>query len=303
MTHPWLVEFFASESSNAATAIDSLRPSLGLGLNDYETPEEGTSWFDSRGAEAVKVLEAGRTQAHHLKAIHEAAGRSGCRVPLNFNHPYNDLSGPWTRIQRLSDVMAAQADAAIAQGDEVTATEHLVALFQLGNHLRNQNFLLASVMGAGFEKTALEVTKVGLARKVFSRQQRRRLLTSIRGRAVEEELVAVMKVERAWFLQQLEVLSDSSPRGLQNGLRSFFQPHEQIIATNALFFCQTLDPVLRQKPSRHAWEAFEATRQEITKTDSKHSLAILTFQMMGSLIPAFLLHEDDLNRLAVQLAE
>jgi len=300
--HPWMRGFFASESSEAANAVAALQPGPGLGLNGYVPPAEAQSWFDGKEAEAIRVREAARLYATHLSGIHEAAKRPSCRLPMDFARFYEAFNGSWVRLGKLPKVLVVQADAAISQGDGEAACEHLVAMFRLGNHLRSQNFMLASVLGASFEGQAAGATELGLDRGIFSPEMRGRLLASMRRRPLAEELVAAMKVERAWFLQQLELLPPSPIRGIRRfSPQNLFNPPERIKAVNALFFCKTLDTAWGQTPSRETWERFDTSLQEITKKDSAPALAAGSFFGLRGIIPSLFSQEDDLERLRTKL--
>ncbi|HEY8961343.1 MAG TPA: hypothetical protein VIM57_03995 [Luteolibacter sp.] len=302
MDHPWMRDFLASESSEAANAVAALQPWPELGLDGYDPPAEAQSWFDGKEAEAIKVRETARLFATHLNGIHEAAKRQSCRLPVDSARFYEAFNGSWVRLGKLPKVLVVQADAAISQGDGEAACEHLVALFRLGKHLRSQNFMLASVLGASFEGQAAGATELGLDRGIFSPEMRGRLLASMRPRPLAEELVAAMKVERAEFLQQLELLPSSPVRGIRRfSPQNLFNPPERIKAANALFFCGTLDSALNQTPSRETWERFDTSLQEITKKDSAPSLAAGALFGLRGIIRSLFFLEDDLERLRTKL--
>ena len=302
MDHTWMRDFLASESSKAAKAVAALQSEPGLGLDDYVPPAEAQSWFDGKEAEAIKVRETARLYAIHLSGILEAAKRQSCRLPVDFTRSYGVCAGPWVRLGKLPKVLVVQADAAISHGDGETACEYLIAMFRLGNHLRSQNFMLASVLGASFEGQAAGATELGVDRGIFSPEMRGRLLASMRRRPLAEELVAVMKVERAWFLQQLELLPSSPVRGIGRlSPQNLFNPPERIKAVNALFFCKTLDTALDQTPSRETWERFDTSLQKITKKESAPTLAAGSFFGLRGIIRSLFFLEDDLERLRTKL--
>jgi len=302
MDHSWMRDFLASESSEAAKAVTSLQPWPELGLDGYAPPSEAQSWFDGKEAEAIKVRETARLYATHLSGIHEAAKRQSCRLPVDFTRFLEAYNGPWVRLGKLPKVLVVQADAAISQGDGETACEHLIAMFRLGNHLRSQNFMLASVLGVAFQTQAAGAAELGLDRGIFSPEMRGRLLASMRRRPLAEELAAVMKVERAWFLQQLELLPSSPVRGIRRlSPQYLFNPPERIKAANALFFCKTLDIALDQTPSRETWERFDTSLKEITKKDSAPPLAAGELFGLRGIIPSLSSTEEDLERLRTKL--
>lgn len=299
MTHPWVAGFLSSESSAQSIALDSLQPWPGLALDGYLGPEEGRSWFEGRESESERVRHAALTYEADLAAIHEAAGRPGCRLPVDFSRPFELDDKSWLRVDQIRHALSVQADAEVAHGDGEAASRHLAALFRWGDHLRGQDFLLASVVGAGFESDAIAIARAGVVRKAFSPAERKRLLVAMRARPAENELLQVMKVERGWFLMTLDEAVAAAPAGLLS-FNAWLHPAERLRATNALHFCHALDSV--RPPTRPAWMRFhEAFGKPVP--DRRHGIAATSLQISAGTVPAFFLLEDDLRELQEMLAE
>lgn len=192
--HPWIQSFIDDEASAEAKAAESMHPWSGLGMDAYEVPVEGASWFEGRGEEMAKVLAAGEARQSDLEAIREEAARPGCRIPFDPDQPLEISSG--LRISELGAVLEIHADAAILSGDGETAAADIEALLRLGAHLRGQNKLLTTLVGVRFESRASGLLEVGLTRGGFSQEARQRMLRAMRTRSVPDELANVMRVER-----------------------------------------------------------------------------------------------------------
>lgn len=256
--HPWMLGFMASEDSPQAASVAMLQAWPGLALEAYEAPADGKSWFDGREAEAAAVLRAGRERASDLEAIHAAAARRACRPPVVPDASSEGLTHRWQRINDLAPLLALHADAAMASGDAAAATRDLETMLRFGRHLRGADFLMATVIGAGFEARARPLIEAGLQRDLFREEDKRRLLAALRTRPLPEELAAVMRVERGVFLATLErLIPDRPPTGLKQRWTHWLHPPERLVATNSLHFCQMLDAPLADPNDSAAWKDFE----------------------------------------------
>jgi hypothetical protein len=305
-THPWVIAFLASESSPQAEAVAEMQAWPGLDLDGYEAPAEGKSWFDGREAETAAVLQAGKERADHFRAIHEAAGRGGSRAPVDFDGPFENIGGPWTRISDLGGMLAVHADAAMASGDGPAATADLEAMLRLGNHLRGGNFLLATLIGTGFEGNARRILDAGISRRIFNPADRRRLLAALRTRPVAEELAAVSQVERGMFLAALEgLVATRPPAGIKASYAAFLNPPRRLGATNSLHLCTTLDAPLAAGGSRTAWEDFDRQVSTLSQEEEIPGTEIAGFFLgqLSNVATGLFLHEDELDLLRQRLAE
>lgn len=303
--HPWVTGFLASESSPQAEAVEELQPWPGLALDGHEEPAEGKSWFDGREAVASAVIEAGKDRADHFKEVHEAAGRNGCQPPLDFSGSYETLSGPWTRVAGLGPMLAVHAEAAIVSGDAPAATADLEAMLRLGNHLRGQNFLLATLIGMAFETRARPIIELGLTRQVFQAGDRGRLLAAMRTRPVHDELAAVMRVERGMFLASLEdQFKKAATTGTKAKLEAWWNPPGRTIATNSFHFCKLLEPTLANPGARTSWEDFDRMIRRMAKEEPTpaNAIAKTMYVLIGEFGPYFA-QEDQLDLLRQRLAE
>lgn len=303
--HPWVVALLASESSPQAEAVAELQAWPGLALDGYEAPSKGKSWFDGREAEAARVLRAGKDRADDFKAIHEAAGRGGCQPPVDLDGSFENVGGPWTRIGDLGQMLSVHADAAMASGDSSTAIADLEAMLNLGRHLRGGNFLLATVIGAGFEAHARKVIDAGLSRQIFQPEDRLRLLAAMRKRPVPDELAAVMRVERGVFLAALEKLvATPPPAGIKAKFAAFLNPSRRLVATNSLHFCRMLDAPLASGGGRAAWEDFDLHVQERSQLKETPATGIAASALaLGNVAVGLFVHEDALDQIRLRLAE
>lgn len=304
-THPWVTGFVASESSPQAVAVAEMQPWPGLALDGYEAPSKGKSWFDGREAEAAAVLRAGKDRAGDFGAIHEAAGRGGCQPPVDLDGSFENVGGPWTRIGDLGQMLSVHADAAMASGDSSTAVADLEAMLNMGRHLRGGNFLLATVIGAGFEAHARKVIDAGLSRQIFHPEDRQRLLAAMRTRPVPDELAAVMRVERGVFLAALEKLvATPQPAEFKAKFRAVLNPPKRLVATNSLHFCRMLDAPLASGGGRAAWEDFDLRVQELSQEKATPATRIAASALaLGNLAASLFVHEDALDQIRQRLAE
>jgi hypothetical protein len=303
--HPWMLGFMASEDSPQAGAVAQLRAWPELGFDSYKAPSEGQSWFDGREAEADATLRAGRERAADLEAIHAAAGRPACQPPVALEPSYECLAHRWTRVNDLGPLLELHADAAMASGDGAAATIDLEAMLRLGQHLRGADFLLATVIGAGFEARALPLVEAGLQRNLFRGEEKRRLLAAIRTRPLPEEMAAVMRVERGLFLATLERLNpDRPPAGLKERWANWLHPPERLVATNSLHFCQMLDAPLGSPGGRPAWEDFHQRVCAPSPQDATPGTALASAALaLGNVAAGLFAQEDELDRIRQQLAE
>ncbi len=304
-THPWMIAFLGSESSPQAEAVAKMQAWPGLDLDGYEAPAEGKSWFDGREAEAAAVLQAGKDRADHFRAIHEAAGRGGTQAPVDLEGSFENVGGPWTRISDLQKLLAVHAEAAMVSGDAPTATADLEAMLRLGNHLRGQNFLLATLIGMAFETRARPIVELGLTREVFQVGDRQRLLAAMRARPVQDEMAAVMRVERGMFLASLEdQFENAPPAGFDAKFEAWLNPPGRRIATNSFHFCKLLEPTLANSNSRASWEDFDQAIRRMSKEEATpaNGIAKTIYVLIGEFGPYFE-QEEKLDVLRQRLAE
>ena len=303
--HPWVLGFMASEDSPQAASVAKLQAWPGLALEAYEAPADGKSWFDGREAEAAAVLRAGRERSSDLEAIHAAAGRRACRPPVVPDATYEGPPHRWQRVNDLGPLLALHADAAMATGDTAAATRDLEAMLRFGRHLRGADFLLATVIGAGFEARAMPIVEAGLQRDLFRQEDKRRLLAALRTRPLPEELAAVMRVERGVFLATLErLIPDRPPTGLKERWTNWLQPPERLVATNSLHFCQMLDAPLATPGARKAWEDFGQRLSALSRRDAPPRTELANAALVvGNVAAALFIQEDELDRIRQRLAE
>jgi len=303
--HPWMLGFMASENSPQAGTVAQLRAWPELGFDSYKVPSEGQSWFDGREAEAAAVLRAGRERAADLEAIHAAAGRPACQPPVALEPSYECLAHRWTHVNDLGPLLALHADAAMASGDGAAATIDLEAMLRLGQHLRGANFLLAAVIGAGFEARALPLVEAGLRRNLFREEEKRRLLAAIRTRPLPEEMAAVMRVERGMFLATLERLNpDRPPAGFKERWANWLHPPERLVATHSLHFCQMLDAPLGAPGGRPAWEDFHQRVSAISPQDATPGTELARAALaLGNVAASLFVQEDEIEQIRQRLAE
>lgn len=303
--HPWMLGFMASENSPQAGTVAQLRAWPEMGFDSYEPPAEGRSWFDGREAEAAAVLRAGRERSADLEAIHAAAGRPACRPPVTLDPSYECLAHRWTRVNDLGPLLALHADAALASGDGAAATVDLEAMLRLGQHLRGTNFMLATVIGAGFEARALPLVEAGLRRNLFGEEEKRRLLAAIRSRPLPEELAAVMRVERGMFLATLERLPlERPPAGFKERWANWLNPPERLVATNSLYFCQILDAPLGSPGLRADWEDVHQRVSARNPQDATPGTELARAALvLGNVAAGLFVQEDAINHLRQRLAE
>jgi hypothetical protein len=303
-THPWMLGFIEGESSPQAETVAALQPWPGLGLEDYELRvedyESGKTWFDDKPTERERVLEAGRTHAKDLAAIHEMAARPGARLEVDTSRGYESAFGSWPNLSDLGHMLGLHAAAALSAGDEASAVADLEALLRLGSHFRGQNFLLPQIVGAGQESSALPVIETGALKNAFSPASKQRLRAARRSRKIEDELAASWRLERGMFLQTLESVVRRSTHSDSRPLIAFFRPPERLLAANSLAYCEMLDPALAPPLSVAAWQDFDGRITRIhkkKKSDDPVEIAHATFILGGNIVSGLLVQEEDIDRI------
>jgi hypothetical protein len=300
--HPWMRGFLAGKSSPEAEAVAALQEWPGLGLEDYEVWQDSETsrlWFDDRLAERERVLEAGRSHAKDLAAVHEAAARPSARLEVYTGRGYVSSSGLSSNTSQLVHMLGLHAAAALSAGDEVAAVADLEAMLRLGSHFRSQNFLLPQVVGAGMEASALSVIEAGAVGKAFSPASKQRLRAARRSRKIEDELAACWRGERGMFLQTLESAVKKEGRTDAGPITAFFHPPERFLATNSLAFCEMLDPALTPPVSLAGWQDFGrrvALIRRDERRDDPAQLAHTAFIMTGGIVGGMLAQEEEIDR-------
>lgn len=307
--HPWMRGFLAGELSPEGEAVVALQASPDLGLEEYQPlADEGDSsklWFDDKPVERERVLEAGRKHAKDFAAIHEMAARPSARLVEDSSRMYEICSGFPANLSKIGPMLSLHAAAALSAGDEATAVADLEALLRLGNHFRCQNFLLAEVVGAGLEGSALPVIEAGAVKSAFSPASNQRLRAARRSRKIEEELAACWRGERGVFLQTLESLAQMDGRTDAGPLVAFLHPPKRFLATNRLAFCEILDPALTPPLSVAGWWDFERRTGLLPSDQSGFDPAGFahgTYRMTGHVVGSILAQEEEMDRVFSLLA-
>jgi len=153
------------------------------------------------------------------------------------------------------------------------------------------------------EKMALEIILLGQARDLWPAPAKRRLVAAMRGTRLEDELAALMHVERATIIRSLDMLKE--PADSQNLEGTFWYPPARIIALNKLYVCKKLEPVLAKDSSREDWLRFEEElySDPLGQEESKGGLGLGLLKVRSSVIPDFFVHEDEFIRVRHELSK
>jgi len=102
--------------------------------------------------------------------------------------------------------LSANASAALALGDEDTFTNQTVLLLDVGRHLRSNNTMVSSLLGARFEQTAYTMIRDLAPLGVKKEDNRSWLLEALnrRKRPLGEEMAKVLRYERAQALKLID---------------------------------------------------------------------------------------------------
>jgi hypothetical protein len=300
--HPWIAALIASELSPEAQVGREWADWQVDELNDYEGRNEGKSWFESHPDKAAAVMERGASLAADFKAIREAAGRSGCRLPSSMDRDADQLSAALRPLGDTTEMLSIHAEAALAMDQEAIAVEDIETLLRMGDHLQTQHFLLAMLAGKRAKASALSLIEVGLASERFSPASRLRLRSALVVPPTAEDAVTTMRLERGMVLEKTGKLLGRRATS-ERFLEGFLQPPARRAARFRYSFCKVLDGVLQKPPTRVTWEAFDSLVEEAAKDLPSRELAVGSVSIYRGIFPLFFEHADRIERIRQQLAE
>ena len=302
VAHPWIAAMIASETSPEAQVGREWADWQSNKLKDYIGPNEGKSWFEIHPDKAAVVMERGTPLAANFRAIREAAGRPGCRLPSSVDHDTDRLSVALRPLSDTMEMLSIHAEAALAMDQEAIAVEDIEALLRMGDHLQSQHFLVAVLSGKRAKASALSLIEVGLAHERFSPASRLRLRSALVLPPTAEEAATTMRLERGMVLEKTGKLLGRRATS-ERFLEGFLQPPARRVARFNYSFCKVLDGVLQKPPTRVTWEAFDSLVEEAAKDLSSSELAVGSVSVYRGIFPLFFSHADRIERIRQQLAE
>jgi hypothetical protein len=302
--HPWIAGMCASENSPEAKVMWDWKYWQYDVLEDCEGPNEGKSWFEGKPDKVRSVLGRGLAHAADFEAIHDAAARPSCRLPFGTEPDQEKLSEILGRLGDTGNALSLRAEAALLGNDEGTAVEDLEALLRIGDHLRSQHFLVANLLGHRLKASAVSIVEIGLSRRSFSPDAKRRLKRALRTPAIPEEASRMMRLERGIVLEEMgKALGRPESMGGAGFRERFVDPPPRQAARFKLSFCRTLDLVLEKPETRSTWEAFDdivttAARDGISTELSRGSIGIY-----GGIFPMLFQHADRVDGVCDRLGD
>jgi hypothetical protein len=299
--HPWIASLMASESSPEAKVAWDWTDWWLEEFEDYMGPEDGKSWFGGKPDEAKRIMARAATLEADFNSIHEASGRSGCRLPVVMDRDSDRLSRASGNLGDATRMLSLHAEAALAMNEESAAVEDLLALLRIGAHLQSQRFLLAVLSGKQASASALSIIEVGLAGGRFSPESQKRLADALRIPTGGDELAATMRLERGLVLEKMGRLLGQKQDG-ERFLEGFMQPPPRRSARFKLSFCKTLDPML-ENATRETWEVYDDAIDEASRKSPPEDLAIGSLTIYGGIFPVFFEHADRIERIRQRLTE
>jgi len=300
--HPWIKAVITSEKSPEAKVGWDWKYWAYDELEDYEGPNNGKSWFEGKPEKAAAVMERGVGLAADFKAIREAAGRRGCRLPVAVDRDRDRLAEVLRRLRDTTEMISLHAEAALALNQEAAAVEEIEALLRMGDHLQSQHFLLSVLAGKQVKAGAVSLIEVGLEGKRFSPASRVRLRGSLMIPPAGEDAATIMRLERGMTLEEMGRVLERRVPGELFG-EGFMQPPARRSAIFKYSFCKILDSVLLKPQMRSTWEEFDQVVEKAKEDAQPGDLAVGSLLLYGGIFSSSFQHADRIEQVRKQLDE
>jgi hypothetical protein len=206
--HPWVKKVLEGDSAVIAR-LDEMDPRQIAGYEEWVSSGYGEDARPLMTEElAERVRRHGEEFATELREFEEALGRPGIRIAGKGFPAGLDEVGRLKHFANLGQLLDALSYLALRHGDEKEFTRLVVMELRAGATLRNSNYLMGVVAGAGFEGKAYEALgKLPELEKWPAAEKTEWLdALALRKRPLADEFVATLRVERGNFLSMLEYI-------------------------------------------------------------------------------------------------
>lgn len=135
--------------------------------------------------------------AADLDAIAAAAQLKHCRFPLHWHEGLAMETPHYGPLRSAASSFALRASVAIRKNEPEQATASTLAAIRIGNHLRGEPTILASLVCLSIRELGISSLWEGLQKGVWTDAHLQRLKAVLAGIRVDEEHIATMRGERA----------------------------------------------------------------------------------------------------------
>jgi len=240
--HPWM-EAVRNNDARVMERLSRMEPKSLPDLHEFLHSEKVPLMPEPL---ARQVIEYYKSFEADFDALAEAATRPGCRSEL-LCEPPSVFTPEWLiRITPCQRALSANASASLALGDEDTFTKQVVLLLDIGRHIRSNNTMVSSLLGARFEQSAYTIIRDLAPLGVKKETNRSLLLVALnrRKRPPGEELAKVLRYERALALKMIDKIESGTIKSLVVGDHPRWIFSRVFLSSNRLALCEDSQRIL-----------------------------------------------------------